>query len=82
MICRALSFTLFKLLSLKKKRNSYGHGQQCGDCGEDGGWLEVKEEVRGLNSSGKNIIKKNTLEILTSFFKEQKKVHITYAKNS
>ena len=60
---------LFKLLSKKEKREiAYGHGQQCGDCGEDGGWLEVKEEVRGLNSSGKNIIKKNTLEILTSFF--------------
>ena len=28
----------------------------------------MKEEVRGLNSSGKNMIKKNTLEILTSFF--------------
>ena len=71
MICRALSFTLFKLLSKKEKRETaYGHGQQCGDCGEDGGWLEVKEEGRGLNSNGKNIIKKKHPVILTSFSKK------------
>ena len=59
LICKALSFILFKLLSKKEKRDiAYGRGQQCGDCGEDRGWLEVKEEVRGLNSSRKNIIQK------------------------
>ena len=57
-------------MSKKEKRETaYGHGQQCGDCGEDGGWLQVKEEVRGLNSNGKNIIKKSTFEILTLFKK-------------
>ena len=35
-----------------KGETAYGHRQQCGSCGEDRGWLEVKEKVRGLNSNG------------------------------
>ena len=31
------------------------HGQQCGDCGRlgEGGWEEVEEGIRGINSNGK-----------------------------
>ena len=38
---------------------THGHGQQCGDYGKEGRWVEVKENIREMNNHGKKLIKIN-----------------------
>ena len=33
----------------RKRKRTHAHGQQCGDCGGEGG-------IKGLNGNGKNVI--------------------------
>ena len=41
----------------QKGKSTHGHGQQGGDCGAQGGWMEVEEDVTEVNGNGKNTIK-------------------------
>ena len=39
-----------------KTKRAHGHRQQCGDCQgweAGGGWVEVKEGIRGINGNRK-----------------------------
>ena len=36
-----------------KGKGAYEHGQQCVDCAQGGGLVEVEEGIRRINDSGK-----------------------------
>lgn len=41
----------------KEKKKTHRHGQQCVDCGGEEEWVEVEEDIKGINCDGKEKIK-------------------------
>lgn len=37
----------------KKREITHWHGQQCGDCRGEEEWVEVEEDISGINCDGK-----------------------------